>query len=53
MILRIPTPCSLIDDINYSNWPAASIFSVDNKKTVATGSPVTFVPPGGTTQHDK
>ena len=52
MILWIATPCSLIDDINYSNGPAASIFSVDNKKTVAKCSPVKFVPPGGTTQHD-
>jgi len=52
MILRIATPCSLIDDISYSNGPVASIFSADNKKTVAIVSPVTFVPPGGTTQHD-
>jgi len=52
MILRIATPCSLIDDTNFSDGPPASIFSVDIKKVVTTGSSVISVPPGGTTQHD-
>jgi len=52
MILRIATPCSLIDGTNFLDGPAASIFSVDSKKMVTTGSSVTFLPPGGTIQHD-
>jgi hypothetical protein len=42
MILRIATPCSLIDGTNFSDGPAASIFSADSKKTITTGSSFTI-----------
>jgi hypothetical protein len=51
IILRNVTPCSLLHSFNFSDGPVASIFSVDNKKMVTTGSSITCLPPYQTTHH--